>query len=234
MSTVSANPRFTRKEEIALHARMVAGDLEAKELLAKSVLNWALKLAHSIAGRRIDRDELHCLAGFGIAKAMAEWNPTISGLITFVTFSVRNEVMKHSLSFCGPVYVPEKAENSQFSEQAKAGRAKATSLSLSASKVDRPDLEAVLLSTSDDDAEPWQRMSRAEDRQQLKDRLESAFGQLGNDRTKQIVLGIQEGRSTVELGIELGISQQLVSRINKQALLRLREILEEPCVSGVV
>lgn len=224
MATVTAYPRFTREEEAALHARMIAGDSEAKELLAQSVMNWALKLAHDTAGRHVDRDELRCLAGYGIAKAMAEWNPEESSLTTYITFSVRNEVLKHSLSFCGPVYVPEKANVSAFSEQAKAGRAKATSLSTSACKNERSDLEALLFA---DAIEPWERMSRQEERSNLRRRLSDALNQLGNKRMKQIVLAIQDGKSTAELGSELGISQQRVSVIHRQAMQRLREILEE-------
>lgn len=69
-ATTRIYPRFTREEEVALHARMIAGDSEAKNLLALSVFEWAFKVALRAGIRRIDREELEGLAGLGLAQAM--------------------------------------------------------------------------------------------------------------------------------------------------------------------
>lgn len=225
MAITATRLRFTRDEEIALHARMLAGDLEAKELLAQSMIGFAKRAAIRIAGRRIDIEELEGLAGMGLAMAINAWQPERARLITCAYWWVRNEVSRYLRSHCGSVYVPEHVDKtSPYFEQAKVARSKPVSLLAPVDGDSRLTLGAILAS---DIAEPWREMSIEQDRKQLRNRLSKALDRLGNSRTKKIMLALYSGTTTTELGIELGISQQRISQIRNVAIDRLREILEE-------
>jgi RNA polymerase sigma factor (sigma-70 family) len=99
-------PRFTAEEENALHTRMQQGDQEAKDLLARSVLPWAISVVRRYAGRGVADDELEGIAYLGVAETLNRWEPPRGRLTTAVVWSIRSVFQKHLADMAGPVHVP--------------------------------------------------------------------------------------------------------------------------------
>lgn len=99
-------PRFTVEQENELHARMVAGDQEARDLLARSILPWAIRVVCKYRNRGIADDELEGIAYFGIAETLNRWEPARGRLTTAVVWSIRSAFQKHRADMAGAMHVP--------------------------------------------------------------------------------------------------------------------------------
>jgi RNA polymerase sigma factor (sigma-70 family) len=87
--------RFTRQEEAELCRRMRQGDGEAKELLAKSVLSWAVDMAHRLENGQasLSPDVVESAAYMAVARALKTFDPDKGRLTTHVSFYVRASIM---------------------------------------------------------------------------------------------------------------------------------------------
>jgi RNA polymerase sigma factor (sigma-70 family) len=99
-------PRFTVEQETELHARMQAGDQEARDLLARSIMPWAIKVICKFRGRGIADDELEGIAFYAIAETLNRWEPARGRLTTAVVWSIRSAFQKHRADLAGAVHVP--------------------------------------------------------------------------------------------------------------------------------
>jgi DNA-directed RNA polymerase sigma subunit (sigma70/sigma32) len=101
-------PRFTKEQETELYHRMKAGDLDAKDQLAKSVLPWALQLVAKFNRRskRLDTSDLEEVAIYATSLALNRWEVARGRLTTTIYWSVLSEFQIAVADISSPIKVP--------------------------------------------------------------------------------------------------------------------------------
>ena len=85
--------RLTDEEELELYRRMKAGDNEAANILAKSIIAWAHRLSFGFRNRGVDPEELESIAVCAINDALRRWEPSRARLIKASGYSIRGALM---------------------------------------------------------------------------------------------------------------------------------------------
>lgn len=160
--------------------------------------------------RKLDRDEVIAQALIGLARTLATYDPSRGSLSAYAWRYVRSE-MDHFLRHRGPVSVSTDAIRNASDiplERQKLAKAALTSST-----------------TSNPDRLPDQRPSAT---QTVEDTELLAYALAGlSPRERQVIhLRYVEGLTCREIASQLGISHQLVSRIENEALAVMRIRLE--------
>lgn len=99
-------PRHTVEEETALYHRMKNGDQEARDLLARSVLPWAISCAMKHSGCGLSYDDLEEIAIYSVAETLNRWEPERGRLTTAVPWGVWSNITRQRAQLSGTIPVP--------------------------------------------------------------------------------------------------------------------------------
>jgi RNA polymerase sigma-B factor len=246
--------RSVKKAEVqALFERVGAGDDQAaREALVLTYQNLAIYLARKFVGRGEPLEDIIQVAQIGLLKAIDRYDPTRGiEFTTYATPTIVGEIKRHFRDKLWTIRVPRRLRELNYTLMRsleelshRLGRsptipelAEATRISfeevLEALEVGRAynpiSLEAVVAQGEDDHAGSLLESLGGEDQalERLEDRasLEWALGKLP-DRLREIVrMRFLEDLSQAEIARRLGISQMHVSRIHREALSRLRTLI---------
>lgn len=227
------SPRFTRDEEARLAAVMRGGGpagREAADLLARSVLPWACKVALQQAARHgLDREEAESLAYYAVARCLARFDPDRGRLTTLVGQSVPRMVKHQADRWRGPVAVPQYVFHPPAGVKVPAERkraaAKAQQRVGELDQFGRPVVGQLLDSRGGDPAEE---LLAEEDRRELSARMEWALSLLSDRERRVVERRVLGGALLREVGEELGVTKEAVRQIEAKALKSLRRYLESP------
>jgi hypothetical protein len=224
MIDIFTQPTFTREEEVELHSRMVAGDTEAKELLARSVYNWAFKVALKFGRHKIDREEISCLAGLAIAEALNRLDPAKGRLTTLVYFQVRKEITRYIKTMVGALRVPVSADASQKHwNEAENGRKRAVSL-FAPVAVDSRDTIASLIPGRCSD--PQETAAEREELSVMRRRYFFALAAMPESRVKVVLIRRHRGDTYPAIAKSMGFCKQRAQQLFKVGNRQFMELIE--------
>lgn len=226
MDATANYPRFDQQQELELHARMIEGDMEAKDLLAKSQWCLAIKMANQASRGQLDRIETLSLAGIGLAYALERFVPSRGRLSTCVGWSVRQVVWKHMKSSMGAVHVPMDIRKGSPQEK-DAERARRPAVSLSTRFNDSRRATVLGDSLSAKSIEAWEQVERQQDMEEQRRLCRWAIRRLGNKRSAAIVVRKMNGETLASIGSDYGISKQAVQSAYTKAVSDMKALIEE-------
>jgi DNA-directed RNA polymerase specialized sigma subunit len=102
---------LTEQQKVRLHRKMRKGDMEAKDMLARSVLPWAIKCATRRRVNGLDMSDLIELAFMATAQALNRWDPKRGKLTTTVAWAVKSEIHEARCSLSFVAKVPRRKES---------------------------------------------------------------------------------------------------------------------------
>ena len=201
------------EEEQACIEQMGRGEPQAKEKLIVHNLRLVAHIAKKYASSRTDGDDLVSIGTIGLMKAVNTFRPESGKLTSYASRCIENEILMHLRS--------EKKRRNTVSLNDPIGA------DADGNEVRLMDLLDAGDEGVDEKVERWVEARRA---------LEALEGRL-EPREKQVILlryaladGVQ--RPQHEVGKILGISRSYVSRIEKQALEKIRRAMEEEAGNG--
>ena len=196
------------EEEQACIEQMGRGEPQAKEKLIVHNLRLVAHIAKKYASSRTDGDDLVSIGTIGLMKAVNTFRPESGKLTSYASRCIENEILMHLRS--------EKKRRNTVSLNDPIG-----------ADADGNEVRLMdLLDAGDEGVD-----EKVERRVEARQALEALEGRL-EPREKQVILlryaladGVQ--RPQHEVGKILGISRSYVSRIEKQALEKIRRAMEE-------
>ena len=201
------------EEEQACIEQMGRGEPQAKEKLIVHNLRLVAHIAKKYASSRTDGDDLVSIGAIGLMKAVNTFRPESGKLTSYASRCIENEILMHLRS--------EKKRRNTVSLNDPIG-------------ADSDGNEVRLMDLLDAGDEGVD--EKVERRVEARRALEALEGRL-EPREKQVILlryaladGVQ--RPQHEVGKILGISRSYVSRIEKQALEKIRRAMEEEAGNG--
>ena len=201
------------EEEQACIEQMGLGEPQAKEKLIVHNLRLVAHIAKKYASSRTDGDDLVSIGTIGLMKAVNTFRPESGKLTSYASRCIENEILMHLRS--------EKKRRNTVSLNDPIG-------------ADSDGNEVRLMDLLDAGDEGVD--EKVERRVEARRALEALEGRL-EPREKQVILlryaladGVQ--RPQHEVGKILGISRSYVSRIEKQALEKIRRAMEEEAGNG--
>ena len=201
------------EEEQACIEQMGRGEPQAKEKLIVHNLRLVAHIAKKYASSRTDGDDLVSIGTIGLMKAVNTFRPESGKLTSYASRCIENEILMHLRS--------EKKRRNTVSLNDPIG-------------ADSDGNEVRLMDLLDAGDEGVD--EKVERRVEARRALEALEGRL-EPREKQVILlryaladGVQ--RPQHEVGKILGISRSYVSRIEKQALEKIRRAMEEEAGNG--
>ena len=201
------------EEEQACIEQMGRGEPQAKEKLIVHNLRLVAHIAKKYASSRTDGDDLVSIGTIGLMKAVNTFRPESGKLTSYASRCIENEILMHLRS--------EKKRRNTVSLNDPIG-------------ADSDGNEVRLMDLLDAGDEGVD--EKVERRVEARQALEALEGRL-EPREKQVILlryaladGVQ--RPQHEVGKILGISRSYVSRIEKQALEKIRRAMEEEAGNG--
>ena len=201
------------EEEQACIEQMGRGEPQAKEKLIVHNLRLVAHIAKKYASSRTDGDDLVSIGTIGLMKAVNTFRPESGKLTSYASRCIENEILMHLRS--------EKKRRNTVSLNDPIG-------------ADSDGNEVRLMDLLDAGGEGVD--EKVERRVEARRALEALEGRL-EPREKQVILlryaladGVQ--RPQHEVGKILGISRSYVSRIEKQALEKIRRAMEEEAGNG--
>ena len=201
------------EEEQACIEQMGRGETQAKEKLIVHNLRLVAHIAKKYASSRTDGDDLVSIGTIGLMKAVNTFRPESGKLTSYASRCIENEILMHLRS--------EKKRRNTVSLNDPIG-------------ADSDGNEVRLMDLLDAGDEGVD--EKVERRVEARRALEALEGRL-EPREKQVILlryaladGVQ--RPQHEVGKILGISRSYVSRIEKQALEKIRRAMEEEAGNG--
>ena len=201
------------EEEQASIEQMGRGEPQAKEKLIVHNLRLVAHIAKKYASSRTDGDDLVSIGTIGLMKAVNTFRPESGKLTSYASRCIENEILMHLRS--------EKKRRNTVSLNDPIG-------------ADSDGNEVRLMDLLDAGDEGVD--EKVERRVEARRALEALEGRL-EPREKQVILlryaladGVQ--RPQHEVGKILGISRSYVSRIEKQALEKIRRAMEEEAGNG--
>ena len=201
------------EEEQACIEQMGRGEPQAKEKLIVHNLRLVAHIAKKYASSRTDGDDLVSIGAIGLMKAVNTFRPESGKLTSYASRCIENEILMHLRS--------EKKRRNTVSLNDPIG-------------ADSDGNEVRLMDLLDAGDEGVD--EKVERRMEARRALEALEGRL-ESREKQVILlryaladGVQ--RPQHEVGKILGISRSYVSRIEKQALEKIRRAMEEEAGNG--
>ena len=201
------------EEEQACIEQMGRGEPQAKEKLIVYNLRLVAHIAKKYASSRTDGDDLVSIGTIGLMKAVNTFRPESGKLTSYASRCIENEILMHLRS--------EKKRRNTVSLNDPIG-----------ADADGNEVRLMdLLDAGDEGVD-----EKVERRVEARQALEALEGRL-EPREKQVILlryaladGVQ--RPQHEVGKILGISRSYVSRIEKQALEKIRRAMEEEAGNG--
>ena len=201
------------EEEQACIEQMGRGEPQAKEKLIVHNLRLVAHIAKKYASYRTDGDDLVSIGTIGLMKAVNTFRPESGKLTSYASRCIENEILMHLRS--------EKKRRNTVSLNDPIG-----------ADADGNEVRLMdLLDAGDEGVD-----EKVERRVEARQALEALEGRL-EPREKQVILlryaladGVQ--RPQHEVGKILGISRSYVSRIEKQALEKIRRAMEEEAGNG--
>lgn len=201
------------EEEQACIEQMGRGEPQAKEKLIVHNLRLVAHIAKKYASSRTDGDDLVSIGTIGLMKAVNTFRPESGKLTSYASRCIENEILMHLRS--------EKKRRNTVSLNDPIG-------------ADSDGNEVRLMDLLDAGDEGVD--EKVERRVEARRALEALEGRL-EPREKQVILlryaladGVQ--RPQHEVGKILGISRSYVSRIEKQALEKIRRAMEDEAGNG--
>ena len=201
------------EEEQACIEQMGRGEPQAREKLIVHNLRLVAHIAKKYASSRTDGDDLVSIGAIGLMKAVNTFRPESGKLTSYASRCIENEILMHLRS--------EKKRRNTVSLNDPIGA------DSNGNEVRLMDL----LDAGDEGVD-----EKVERRVEARRALEAMEGRL-EPREKQVILlryaladGVQ--RPQHEVGKILGISRSYVSRIEKQALEKIRRAMEEEAGHG--
>ena len=201
------------EEEQACIEQMGRGEPQAKEKLIVHNLRLVAHIAKKYASSRTDGDDLVSIGTIGLMKAVNTFRPESGKLTSYASRCIENEILMHLRS--------EKKRRNTVSLNDPIG-----------ADADGNEVQLMdLLDAGDEGVD-----EKVERRVEARRALEALEGRL-EPREKQVILlryaladGVQ--RPQHDVGKILGISRSYVSRIEKQALEKIRRAMEEEAGNG--
>lgn len=201
------------EEEQACIEQMGRGEPQAREKLIVHNLRLVAHIAKKYASSRTDGDDLVSIGTIGLMKAVNTFRPESGKLTSYASRCIENEILMHLRS--------EKKRRNTVSLNDPIG-----------ADADGNEVRLMdLLDAGDEGVD-----EKVERRVEARRALEALEGRL-EPREKQVILlryaladGVQ--RPQHEVGKILGISRSYVSRIEKQALEKIRRAMEEEAGNG--
>ena len=201
------------EEEQACIEQMGRGEPQAKEKLIVHNLRLVAHIAKKYASSRTDGDDLVSIGTIGLMKAVNTFRPESGKLTSYASRCIENEILMHLRS--------EKKRRNTVSLNDPIG-----------ADADGNEVRLMdLLDAGDEGVD-----EKVERRVEARRALEALEGRL-EPREKLVILlryaladGVQ--RPQHEVGKILGISRSYVSRIEKQALEKIRRAMEEEAGNG--
>ena len=201
------------EEEQACIEQMGRGEPQAKEKLIVHNLRLVAHIAKKYASSRTDGDDLVSIGTIGLMKAVNTFRPESGKLTSYASRCIENEILMHLRS-----------ENTRRNTVSLNDPIGADSDGNEVRLMD-------LLDAGDEGVD-----EKVERRVEARRALEALEGRL-EPREKQVILlryaladGVQ--RPQHDVGKILGISRSYVSRIEKQALEKIRRAMEEEAGNG--
>ena len=201
------------EEEQACIEQMGRGEPQAKEKLIVHNLRLVAHIAKKYASSRTDGDDLVSIGTICLMKAVNTFRPESGKLTSYASRCIENEILMHLRS--------EKKRRNTVSLNDPIG-----------ADADGNEVRLMdLLDAGDEGVD-----EKVERRVEARRALEALEGRL-EPREKQVILlryaladGVQ--RPQHDVGKILGISRSYVSRIEKQALEKIRRAMEEEAGNG--
>ena len=201
------------EEEQACIEQMGRGEPQAKEKLIVHNLRLVAHIAKKYASSRTDGDDLVSIGTIGLMKAVNTFRPESGKLTSYASRCIENQILMHLRS--------EKKRRNTVSLNDPIG-----------ADADGNEVRLMdLLDAGDEGVD-----EKVERRVEARRALEALEGRL-EPREKQVILlryaladGVQ--RPQHDVGKILGISRSYVSRIEKQALEKIRRAMEEEAGNG--
>ena len=253
MTTVNETPEETtllsQAETILLIKQVATGNQEAKAVLIERNLRLVKSIVGRFSGRGVEYDDLVQIGALGLMKAIERFNPDLE--VQFSTYAVPLIIgeIKQYLRNDGRIKVSRgvkelaqkvmQARNTYLAEQGKeptlAELAEVTAFSreeiATALEVSKPisSLQEIVYEDEGSALTLEEKVGTEMEEQLVEEfSLRQALQQL-EPRLRGIIEERFFGEKTqLELATKLGVSQVQISRLEKAALCRLRELLHEP------
>lgn len=253
MTTVNETPGeanlLSHQETLLLIKQVAAGNQEAKAVLIERNLRLVKSIVGRFSGRGVEYDDLVQIGALGLMKAIERFNPDRE--VQFSTYAVPMIIgeIKQYLRTDGGIKVSRgvkevaqkvmQARNTYLAEQGKeptlAELAEVTACSreeiATALEVSKPisSLQEIVYEDEGSALTLEEKVGTEMEEQLVEEfSLRQALQQL-EPRLRGIIEERFFGDKTqLELATKLGVSQVQISRLEKAALCRLRELLHEP------
>jgi len=232
------SPRFSQEEETVLYRRMRNGDQAARDLLARSVLPWALTCAMRLRNKGIGDDDLEELAIFSVAEALERWDPGRGRLTTAVPWTVWSGFSRQRALLQGasrvPVHLAGKlpealkhgAQQEHFDDAQKMLRP-AHSLSRQVRHDIKQTFGDGLPDKRSSGLPPDAELIRREELAILRSRYHRAIQQMTRPRDRQILqLRWEEELTLEEVAARLNITREHVRQLQTRAEKEFRQLLK--------
>ena len=194
-------------EEAELVRRHMEGDMEAREKLIVHNLRLAAHIAKKYSSSEADADDLVSMGTIGLIKAVNTFKPEAGRLTAYASRCIENEILMHLRA-------------------AKKNKGNVSLNDPIGSDSDGNEVRLIDLLSSDEDEVPERVETTIESARALK-MLDTVL----DKREKQVIVlryGIADSiqRPQHEVARIMGISRSYVSRIEKQALAKLRKSMD--------
>lgn len=208
LSTGSFPRPLTAKEESDYLERAAKGDLEARNILVERNLRLVAHIMKKYYTQTADQEDLISIGTIGLIKGISTFDASKGArLATYAARCVENEILMH------------------FRAQRKSAQ------DVSLSDYIETGMDGAALSLMDVVGDDEDLLETVSNRQRIA-RLRRAVAECLEDRERQVIqlrYGLKDGKPyrQREVAGMLGISRSYVSRIEKRALEKLQQALEE-------
>lgn len=217
LESLKGSPRFSREDERRLWQRMRAGDTAAdrtaaRELLIRSQLPWAVRLARRYVNSFVPLEDLVGCANLGVIRAVDTFDAARARLTVHVRWQVHSECMRYRNAQHG---APAVQLPTTVTIRTKPAVAAAQARKVCAFDDAR---HAPLV-------DPYAARDAALDDQDLLARLAGAIDRLPV-RLRRVIEGRLAGHTLSAIGRQMGISRQRVCQIEILAHHAIRATFE--------
>jgi RNA polymerase primary sigma factor len=107
---IGETPLLTLEQEKQLGLRIVKGDVEARDHLARAHLRLVVKIARAYRCRGLDLQDLVAEGNLGLLRAAERFDPTLgTRFSTYASSWIRQSIRRAILRTAGPVRIPDHA-----------------------------------------------------------------------------------------------------------------------------
>ncbi|OWZ84582.1 RNA polymerase sporulation sigma factor SigG [Natranaerobius trueperi] len=243
-------PVLSHKETKKLFDRLNNGEEEAKQELINGNLKLVLSVINKFKNRGENLDDLFQVGCVGLVKAVDNFDPEQG--VRFSTYAVPmiTGEIKRYLRDDSPMRVSRSLKNlgqkaAQVTEELRKAKAYEPTVDEIAEKMDvsREEIVEAMNSVSDpvsiydpvytDSTDPVLLVDQLSDKKQTLESwveniaLKEAIAKLPDKQKMILELRFFQGKTQVEVSQEVDISQAQVSRLEKSALLNIRNLMQE-------